>query len=97
MKKIATHIENLFIASIAVFILAVVAWGIKSAIKEKETKANAETYLVYVGKAQTKNSLVDIYYDKDTKVMYIVNYSGGTTVMVNPDGSPRLYKEDNDD
>lgn len=34
-----------------------------------------------------------IYYDKNTKVMYIQDSSkGGIAVMVNPDGSPQLYK-----
>lgn len=32
-----------------------------------------------------------IYYDKNTKVMYIKG-SSGYTVMVNPDGTPQLYK-----
>lgn len=39
-----------------------------------------------------------IVYDTDTKVMYVMatfsgNY-GDFTMLVNPDGSPKLYKED---
>ena len=41
----------------------------------------------------------DIWYDKETMVMYIGkhNVENGTalTVMVNADGSPKLYKREN--
>lgn len=39
----------------------------------------------------------DVYYHRDTKVMYVVSdgsYNYGTfTVLVNPDGSPMLWEE----
>lgn len=39
-----------------------------------------------------------IVYDTDTKVMYVMAISGGNygdfTMLVNPDGSPKLYEED---
>lgn len=38
----------------------------------------------------------DVVYNKDTKVMYTVSHGpysyGNFTVLVNPDGSPMLYK-----
>ena len=34
-----------------------------------------------------------ITYDKETKVMYIRDSYGHYTVLLNPDGSPRLYEE----
>ena len=41
----------------------------------------------------------DIWYDKETMVMYVGrhNGNGGTAliVMVNADGTPKLYKEEN--
>lgn len=41
----------------------------------------------------------DIWYDKDTMVMYVDKHNGdgGTalTVMVNADGTPKLYKREN--
>lgn len=41
----------------------------------------------------------DIWYDKETMVMYVGkhNGNGGTalTVMINADGSPKLYKREN--
>ena len=39
-----------------------------------------------------------IVYDTDTRVMYVMATIGGNygdfTMLVNPDGSPRLYEED---
>lgn len=40
----------------------------------------------------------DIVYDKDTRVMYAVSSGGynfgNFTLLVNPDGTPKLYEED---
>lgn len=72
-------------------ILIIIAAIFKSSNK---TEKNVDHTLVKMDRITTN---FNVYYDKDTRVMYIVNYRGGTTVMVNPDGSPRLYKEDNDD
>lgn len=33
-----------------------------------------------------------VLYDRDTKVMYLWDYRGGYTVMVDSDGDPLLYK-----
>lgn len=37
--------------------------------------------------------MYDIYYDKETGVMYIMNREGGVTVMLNADGSPKIYNK----
>ena len=43
----------------------------------------------------------DVVYHKGTKVMYVISrgqYNSGTfTLLVNPDGSPMLYKESEED
>lgn len=43
----------------------------------------------------------DVVYHKDTKVMYTVSrgaYNNGTfTLLVNPDGTPMLYKGESED
>lgn len=43
----------------------------------------------------------EVVYHRDTKVMYVVsrgNYNAGNfTLLVNPDGSPMLYKESEED
>lgn len=33
-----------------------------------------------------------VLYDRDTKVMYLWDYRGGYTVMVDADGNPLLYE-----
>lgn len=33
-----------------------------------------------------------VFYDRDTKVMYLWDYRGGYTVMVDADGDPLLYE-----
>lgn len=35
-----------------------------------------------------------VYYDLETKVMYIISYHGGMSPMYNADGSLKLYQED---
>ena len=34
----------------------------------------------------------EVVYDKETKVMYVVDSNRGYTMLVNADGTPRLYK-----
>ena len=34
-----------------------------------------------------------VVYDKDTKVMYVVNNKGYYWVLYNPDGTPRIYEK----
>jgi hypothetical protein len=49
--------------------------------------------LVYVG---SQDDRFHYYYDKDTKVMYVVYaiaYKGGMTPLYNPDGTLKLYEE----
>ena len=33
-----------------------------------------------------------IVYHRETKVMYVISYSGYCTLLVNPDGMPQLYE-----
>ena len=65
--------------------------------RDNKNEKNVDHTLVQIDDATGSWSHCDVFYDKDTRIMYLVNYHGGITVMVNPDGSPRLYKEDNDD
>lgn len=43
------------------------------------------------------STLWRVYYQKDTKVMYVMSHggynSGNFTVLVNPDGTPMIYEE----
>jgi len=48
--------------------------------------------LVYIG---SQDERFYYYYDKDTKVMYVMyaSYNGGMTPLYNPDGTLKLYEE----
>jgi hypothetical protein len=50
--------------------------------------------LVYIG---SQNNRFYYYYDKDTKVMYVIfatyQCGGGMTPLYNPDGTLKLYEE----
>lgn len=81
---------------IGILVLTVVISMVIIIKKDNKTEKNVDHTLVQIDKVDGPYSNCTVYYDKDTRVMYIVNYHGGITVMVNPDGSPRLYKEDND-
>lgn len=47
-----------------------------------------------------KTSFWEVVYHRETKVMYTVSRgiynSGDFTLLVNPDGTPMIYKEEND-
>ena len=54
------------------------------------TSAKAETYTeMFKTIGRFRNSYV--FYDVETKVMYIESLHGGVTAVVNPDGTPKLY------
>ena len=57
---------------------------------------DSEHILVEVDSDEGSYTNFNIYYDKDTKVMYILEYHGGVTPMFNPDGTLKLYKESED-
>lgn len=40
----------------------------------------------------SEGSLYNVLYDKDTKVMYVNSYRGVFAMLVNADGTPKLYK-----
>ena len=40
----------------------------------------------------SEGRLYDVLYDKDTKVMYVNSYRGVFAMLVNADGTPKLYK-----
>lgn len=62
--------------------------------KEKNIDVNNSMYVVVEGKGM---DCYRILYDKETKVMYHMSagaYNTGTlTLLVNADGSPKLYDE----
>ena len=75
----------------------VIGWIIKPDNNMKEntvTTYNDESTFIKVDEVSGEAGKFDIYYDRETKVMYVMKFHGGVTVMVNPDGTPRLYEEE---
>lgn len=70
--------------------------GVRSKSKS-EVAMNKQSMLVLIEKGEYWN----VYYHKETKVMYVMSLSsynrGNFTVMVNPDGSPMLYESTKED
>jgi hypothetical protein len=91
--------ESLIFGSILVTLVisigAVIGWIINSDNNIKEnTVTNEESTFIKVDEVSGEAGKFDIYYDRETKVMYVMKFHGGVTVMVNPDGTPRLYEEE---
>lgn len=85
MKKISILIVALT--------MIVVLFGCRSNQSQSEVIEDAPSMFVKV----EDGSVWDVYYHKDTKVMYVVSYSsynrGNFTMLVNADGSPMLWEE----
>lgn len=57
--------------------------------------AKAESSMIKIETGDIEGLYYTIFADKETKVMYIFiqsSYKGGLTAMLNPDGTPKLYK-----
>lgn len=84
MKKI-----SVFIAAV---VMAVMLFGCGTNPSQSEVNENSLSMFVKV----EDGGLWDVYYHKDTKVMYAVSdaaYNTGTfTVLVNADGSPLIWE-----
>lgn len=67
----------------------------KTTISVQEQNENNISMFILV---ESADYAYDVVYHRDTKVMYAVSrgtYNRGTfTLLVNPDGSPMLYKEE---
>lgn len=93
MAKRKDFWTNIGIPIIIPFLTIVGVVGVLSIFRtfNKETEDKSQT-MVKIDSQNSSYSSFDIFYDSETKVMYIINYHGGVTVMLNPDGTPRLYE-----
>ena len=76
------------------FLLAVVVLTVSGCSDGMDEEPRADTSKMFV-RVENCGSF-DIMYDKDTKVMYTVNSSGypygNVTLLVNSDGTPKIWK-----
>lgn len=84
MKKIILVVVLVF--------LAVILSGCAQTVTETKPERVSRFVQVEIG------SVYSVVYDKETKVMYAVSYygagSGVFTLLVNADGSPKLWTEE---
>ena len=94
LKLNAAIISLLIISTVPFFIIAFT--GNKSENKDdnaiiitevSDTATGYEFEIAQIG----ATGQPEIIYDKDTKVMYLVSENGNHTVILNSDGSPKLY------
>ena len=89
-NKVKHKIDPSVVAGIVMLIIifsmliAVCVLSVKESCENKSIKNQLER--VQGGYRQS------VLYDRDTKVMYLWDYRGGYTVMVDADGSPLLYE-----
>lgn len=95
LKLNAAIISLLIISTVPFFIIAFT--GNKSENKDDNaiiTTEVSDTTGYEFGIAQIgATGQPEIIYDKDTKVMYLVSENGNHTVILNSDGTPKLYEE----
>ena len=82
-----------FVAVSLIVIIAIVVIVAVTRYKISQDKpADQKHTMVKVESYSGRYSNFDIYYDAETRVMYMVEYHGGINVLVEADGSPKLYK-----
>ena len=83
----------MIIVSLAIIIGVVsIGWLLKDVTIQNVNATDNRFILIY---NQSSNDDFRIYYDKKTKVMYLVSdiyKGGGITVLVDKDGKPLLYE-----
>ena len=83
-----TKIKKIIFASILMLILVITLTG--CGMKEESPSTGYDTGFRVIEKFDS-GSLIWIIYDKTTGVMYIMNYYGSITPIINADGTPRIW------
>lgn len=77
---------------IALILAAVFAFGTAGCGQSKNEYTADETKIINTVES---GSGYTVFIDTETDVMYVTVSYGGTCVMVNPDGTPKIYEADN--
>lgn len=80
-----TKIKKIIFASILILILVITLTG--CGMKEESPTTDYDTGFRVIEYFDS----VWIIYDKTTGVMYIMNYHGSVTPVINADGTPRIW------
>ena len=81
-------VKSKFIATIiAIALVVVVLFFSGCGTTNNSVKTNDDMFVTV-----SEGSLYNVLYDKDTKVMYVNSYRGVFEMLVNADGTPKLYE-----
>lgn len=75
---------------IAIILTAVFVFGAEGCGKSKNDYVTDETKIINTVES---GSGYTVFTDTETGVMYVTVAYGGTCVMVNPDGTPKIWSE----
>ena len=89
MNLLISLAKIIFVIALAL-ILAVALAG--CGMKEESSDEDIDTGFRVLEKYSSTNMNMLIVYDKTTGVMYLANYHGSVTPIINADGSPRIWE-----
>lgn len=81
--------KKIIISLLIIIVVILVGWLLKDVTISNNYAENGRFIQIY------NQSSMRIYYDKETKVMYLISdiyKGGGITVLVDKDGKPLLYR-----
>ena len=84
--------KKIIISLLIIIVVILVGWLLKDITISNNYAENERFIQIY---NQSSRDGFRIYYDKETKVMYLISdiyKGGGITVLVDKDGKPLLYR-----
>ena len=82
------NVKSKLIAIIIIVILVIIGLSFIGCDNTNNSVKASDDMFVTISEGR----LYDVLYDKDTKVMYVNSYRGVFAMLVNADGTPKLYK-----
>ena len=85
--------KKIIISLLIIIGIILTGWLLKDVTISNNYAENGRFIQIY--NQSSMNDGFRIYYDKETKVMYLISYiykGGGITVLVDRDGKPLLYE-----
>ena len=89
--------KKIIISLLIIIGIVLTGWLLKDVTISNNYAENGRFIQIYNQSSNISNDGFRIYYDKKTKVMYLVSdiyKGGGITVLVDRDGKPLLYGEE---
>ena len=87
--------KKIIISLLIIIVIVLAGWLLKDVTISNNYAENGRFIQIY--NQSSMNDSFRIYYDKETKVMYLISdiyTGGGITVLVAKDGKPLIYGEE---